>query len=69
MEFLEIYKAQHSGKTFRKKKNEKTLSDEVAELGKDWIMKDLECHAQEFGVYPEIRRAAIKGIVWSYLHC
>lgn len=45
------------------------LSDEVAELGKDWIMKDLECHAQEFGVYPEIRRAAIKGIVWSYLHC
>lgn len=35
--------------------------DEVAELGKGWIMKDLECHAQEFRVDPEIE--GIKGVV------
>lgn len=51
------------GTTFRKKHLErrKILRDEVAELGKDWITKDLECHAQKFEVYPEIRRAAIEG--------
>lgn len=49
--------------TFRKTlEREKMSRDKVTELGKDWAMKDLECHPQEFSVHPEIWRAAMEGL-------
>lgn len=42
VEFLGDYKVEHSEKKYLERR--KMLRDEVAELGKNWIIKDLECH-------------------------